>query len=138
MRIKEIVTELRRHLSQPDAQPFDPSRRTPRVLKHFHTPTQVTFTEDKPNIRTVMELVTSDRPGLLCRIGRAFMECGIRLQNAKIATIGARVEDVFFITDQHNHPLREAHQYLALREALLKNLDELNGAALELTQERSI
>lgn len=126
LRIKEIVTELRRQLSRPDAQPIDPSRRLPRVLKHFPTPTQVTFTEDEPNGRTVMELVTTDRPGLLCRIGRAFMECGIRLQNAKIATIGARAEDVFFITDRHNHPLREAQQYLALREALLKNLDELN------------
>lgn len=125
-RIKEIVTRLRRELNRPDAQLMDPSRRTPRMLKHFHTPTQLTFTEDEPNGRTVMELITTDRPGLLCRIGRAFMECGIRLQNAKIATMGARAEDVFFIIDQDNHPLRDAQQYIALREALLRNLEELS------------
>ena len=122
-RIKEILRTLRRALNQFDAHPLESSRRTPRVLKHFHTPTQVTFSNDQANERTVMELVTSDRPGLLCRIGRAFMECGIRLENAKITTIGARAEDVFFITDSQCRPLHEPSQYTALRESLIHHLD---------------
>ncbi len=122
-RIKEIVTELVNQLSRPAAPPKPPSRRKPRVLEHFHTPTQVTFTNDGANGRTVLELVTSDRPGLLGQIGQAFRECGIRLQNAKIATIGARAEDIFFITDQQNRPLREAHRYLVLRQSLIEHLD---------------
>jgi [protein-PII] uridylyltransferase len=68
--------------------------------------------------------VTTDHPGLLGKIGQAFTQCGIRLQNAKIATIGARAEDVFFITDQQNQPIREAHQYIALRESLLQHLEQ--------------
>jgi len=41
----------------------------------------------------VVELITADRPGLLSRIGRAFQASGVRLQNAKVATFGARAED---------------------------------------------
>ena len=33
------------------------------------------------------------------------MKCGVQVHNAKIATIGARVEDVFFVTDRDNRPL---------------------------------
>ncbi|MDQ2694162.1 MAG: [protein-PII] uridylyltransferase [Pseudomonadota bacterium] len=123
MRIKEIVNRLRRQLNQPDACPIDPSRRVPRILKNFPTPTQVSFSEDETNGRTVLELITADRPGLLSRVGRAFMECDIRLQNAKIATLGARAEDVFFVTDRHNRPLRDEGCYAALKAALVRHLD---------------
>ncbi|HXH02770.1 MAG TPA: [protein-PII] uridylyltransferase [Candidatus Competibacteraceae bacterium] len=122
-RIKEILLTLRRELNRADAHPWDSSRRPPRVLKHFPTPTQVAFLDDDSNGRTILELSTADRPGLLSRIGRAFMDCGIRLQNAKIATIGARAEDIFFITDRDNRPLREPAQYLKLRETLIRYLD---------------
>ena len=122
-RIKEIVTSLQHQLNQPDARRLTISRRTPRVLKHFPTPTQVSFSDDELNGRTVVEVITSDRPGLLSQIGRAFMQCGIRLQNAKIATIGARAEDLFFITNQDNRPLQADLQRAALREALVRHLD---------------
>jgi [protein-PII] uridylyltransferase len=123
-RIKEIIVRLRQHLSHPDARPRLPTRRVPRVMALFQTPTQVNFISDESNDRTVVELVTTDHPGLLGKIGQAFTDCGVRLQNAKIATIGARAEDVFFITDQQNRPIREAHQYIALRESLLQHLQQ--------------
>ncbi len=54
-----------------------------------------------------MELITADRPGLLSRVGRAFADCGIRLWNAKIATLGSRAEDFYYITDLNSKPLTE-------------------------------
>lgn len=123
-RIKIIAHSLRQQLNSPDTTPTIPSRRTPRLLRHFQAPTRVSFTDDEANQRTIMELSSTDRPGLLCRVGWAFMECGIRVQNAKIATIGARAEDMFCITDQHNQPLRKAQQFVALREALIQRLDQ--------------
>ncbi len=79
--------------------------------------------DDESNARTIMEIATSDRPGLLSQIGRVFAECGINLQNAKIATIGARAEDTFFITDHAHRPLRDVYQFAALREAVVRHLD---------------
>ncbi len=71
-----------------------------------------------------MELVTGDRPGLLCQIGRAFMDCDITLQNAKIATIGERVEDVFFITDAESQSLNDPARLDELRATLISYLDD--------------
>jgi [protein-PII] uridylyltransferase len=103
--------------------PLPPSRHISRIQKAFRIPAQVTFREDVANGRTVVELVSWDRPGLLCRVGQAFMACGVQLHNAKIATIGARAEDVFFVTDRDNRPLHDPQKYAILREALVERLD---------------
>jgi [protein-PII] uridylyltransferase len=70
-----------------------------------------------------MELITGDRPGLLSQIGRAFSECNINLQNAKIATLGSRAEDVYYITDRQNRPLSDPAQLECLERAIHKHLD---------------
>ncbi|HMV40522.1 MAG TPA: [protein-PII] uridylyltransferase, partial [Plasticicumulans sp.] len=100
-----------------------PSRRAPRALRHFRTPTTVYFAEDAAQRHTVLTLITTDRPGLLCRIGHAFMHCGIRVHNARIATIGARAEDIFLITDDAQRPLADPLSQTRLREALERQLD---------------
>ena len=123
VRIKEIIARLHRALSQPDAAPILPSRHISRIQRAFQMPTLVSFREDEANNRTVVELVSWDRPGLLCRVGQAFMECGVQLHNAKIATLGAQVEDVFFVTDRENRPLNDSRKYAALRAALVEQLD---------------
>jgi len=64
------------------------TRRPPRTHRHFRTPTQVGFSEDERNRRTVIELITADRPGLLSRVAQAFTECGVRLQNAPTCGAG--------------------------------------------------
>lgn len=125
MRTKQIITTLRQQLGRADFDFSRSNRRPSRVLKHFPTPTQVFFSEDQGNHRTVVELITADRPGLLSRVGQAFIDCGIQLQNAKIATIGARTEDVFFITDRNNQPLQDESRYASLQAALIRYLDEV-------------
>ena len=122
-RIKEIISMLQHALSQPDAAPLLPSRHISRIQRAFQMQTWVSFREDTANGRTVVELVSWDRPGLLCRVGQVFMECGVQLHNAKIATIGARAEDVFFVTDRENRPLNDPKKYAVLREALVEQLD---------------
>ena len=122
-RIKEIVTALLHYLNRPEIAPLLPSRHISRIQKAFQIPTWVAFREDAANGRTVVELVSWDRPGLLCRVGQAFMKCGVQLHNAKIATIGARAEDVFFVTDRENRLLQDPQKYAALREALVEQLD---------------
>jgi [protein-PII] uridylyltransferase len=122
-RIKEIVTALMHNLNRPDAAPLLPSRHISRIQRAFQMPTWVSFREDTTNGRTVVELVSWDRPGLLCRVGQAFMKCGVQLHDAKIATIGARAEDVFFVTDRENRLLQDPQKYAALREALVEQLD---------------
>jgi len=121
-RIQELEATLHEVLAHPDLPPQKVERRLPRQLKHFTIPTQVIFQPDPYNDRTVMEVISSDRPGLLSQIGKALQECDVRLQNAKIATLGARVEDIFFVTDAENHPLHDAAQMERLRQRIVELL----------------
>ena len=122
--VREIVDTIRTRIARRDVGAVRTSRRPPRQLRHFMIPTQVTFSDDVRHRYTIVELTTVDRPGLLASVGQAFVECGVRLQHARIATFGERVEDVFFITDRHNRPLSGEPQFTALREALVRHLDE--------------
>lgn len=121
-RINEIRDSLMHLLAHPEDTPSAVRRRVPRQLKHFNIPTQVSFEVDGRNHRTVMEVITTDRPGLLANIGRAMHASAVRLQNAKIATFGERVEDVFFITDAGEHPLPAALE-AQLRCAIVDRLE---------------
>lgn len=127
MHIREITQTLARRLA-PDAMRDDPgalrvTRRPARQLRHFLIPTEVVFSNDVQRRYTVAELVTVDRPGLLARVGRAFVESGVKLRHAKIATFGERVEDVFFITGRDDRPLDE-QGLTALRNRLMETLNE--------------
>ncbi|MFE8073216.1 [protein-PII] uridylyltransferase [Marinobacteraceae bacterium S3BR75-40.1] len=120
-RVKQRLIE---ELDDPADYPDIIERRTPRQLKHFAFPTEVTFSNDTLNHRTVMEIITPDRPGLLARIGRILLEHHIRIINAKIATLGERVEDVFFVTDENGRPLSDPQLCHDISRSLCRQLDE--------------
>ena len=122
-RIEDILDSLRRELKAVNFVDKPVTRRSARRLKHFDTKTRIHFSLDEGNQRTIMELVTADRPGLLSYVGQSLMECGINLQNAKIATIGERVEDVFFITNGDNKPITDEARLNKLRESIISALD---------------
>ncbi|MDE2091343.1 MAG: [protein-PII] uridylyltransferase [Gammaproteobacteria bacterium] len=121
-RLTEIQGVLRREINRRNAPPVSVTRRAPRQVRMFTTPTRVQFVDDSVNHRTVLEIIAGDRPGLLSLIGQALQACGIRLQNAKITTVGERAEDVFFITDARNRPLTDSSAQERLRAALLTRI----------------
>ncbi len=122
-RVEMIRQAMAERLHNPDALPEPSTRAVPRRLRHFNTPTSVEFSDDERNERTVLELITGDQPGLLAQVGYLFARHGLRVQNAKISTIGERAEDVFFITNAANQPLSlETRQ--TLRTELLEAFDE--------------
>ncbi len=124
VRWEEVIETLREGLTQEGDQPLKVSRSIPRRHKHFDTTTRVYFTQE-PNLhRTAMRLVTLDRPGLLSDVGQAFASCNIRLQHAKITTLGAEVEDIFFITDRKNDPILDENQLECLKQAVTARMPE--------------
>ena len=122
LRAEEIRAALVNEITRGDRRVWHVSRRTPRRYKHFPIKTHIAFKPDELDHRTVMELITPDHPGLLSQVGRAFTECGVRLLNAKIATLGSRAEDIFYITDRNNQPLVDEKQYECLEKSLRKHL----------------
>lgn len=113
-RIEEISGALQRRVIDAESADMRITRRAPRQLRSFNTPTRIHFSEDPRNNRTLLELAAADRPGLLSAIGRELVRADVRLQAAKITTVGERAEDVFFITDSRRQPLdSDARESLA-------------------------
>jgi [protein-PII] uridylyltransferase len=121
-RQNEICEKLNNNLHHPE-DISQSSITLTRQQKHFPIATKVYFREDEKNQRTQMEVVTSDRPGLLARIASGMLECNVLLQNAKIATFGERAEDIFLITNTEQKPLQSDDQN-CLRETITQLLDK--------------
>lgn len=96
-----------------------------KPVKHqsFKRQTKVRFLADSQQNRTAFELFTLDREGLLAQVSDVFNQQGLNLINAKITTIGERVEDFFVVTTQQNQALDDKAQK-ALKSALLTELSE--------------
>jgi [protein-PII] uridylyltransferase len=122
IRIQDIEKGLGRNLLLPDDAPSAVTRRAPRQVRMFSTPTQVNFSLDTRNDRTILELVAGDRPGLLSEVGKIFRAEHIVIVGAKIMTVGERAEDVFYITGLDGKPLPEA-ACDQVRESLVRALD---------------
>jgi len=107
-RIRDIEQQLARVLEKPDDVTMTVTRRAPRQVRMFTTPTQINFSEDPINQRTIVELIAGDRPGLLSQVADVFLTEGINIHTAKIVTVGERAEDVFYVSDERGQPLDEA------------------------------
>ena len=111
-------------LAKPDLDAVRPPRRAqPRHLRHFRLVPQIGFDTADGGSRTLLSLVSTDRPGLLADVTRVLRDRNLRVHDARIATFGERAEDVFQITDEGDAPLVDPGQQQALRDALLACLD---------------
>ena len=64
--------------------------------------------------------------GLLARIGAVLSELDIAVQNARIATLGERAEDVFFVTDRLGNPVSDPQLCERLQQRLKEELNNRN------------
>jgi len=122
-RLEKMRRSLTRVLTTGDDDAVRVTRTAPRQVRMFTTKTSVEFGENTPNGRTVLDLITADRPGLLSKVGQAFIEQGIDIEAAKIMTIGERAEDVFYISDETGKPLADNAKD-QLRDELVAKLDD--------------
>lgn len=105
LRLDKIRRALSSVVRGPSGRVAKVTRRAPRQVRMFSTPTTVEFDEDVANGRTVIELVAGDRPGLLSIVGQVFVDLGLEIETAKVMTIGERAEDVFYVLDGEGNPL---------------------------------
>ncbi len=107
----------RRSLTLPQRQP-----RMPQRLVHFQRPPSIALRPDPGGHGTELELICSDRPGLLAQVSAVLLSQQVRIRGARIATFGDRVEDFILISDREDRPLNEA-RCEQLKTALTEALD---------------
>lgn len=121
--ISTVHTALERLADRGKHVPAERKGFTGRRERTFKTPTVVSFITDEAHSRTALELVSTDRPGLLAKVSSVFEEFDVKLLQAKISTIGARAEDVFFVTTAEGTPIIGYDVQNNIRVALRKALD---------------
>ncbi|MFT5116631.1 MAG: [protein-PII] uridylyltransferase [Kiritimatiellia bacterium] len=98
-------------------------RRIPRQLKYFAAATRTSIHNDTAKEHTVLEVISPDRPGFLARLARIFVEYNIFVVTANIITLGERVEDIFFITDNNGNRLSDPELCTQLQDTICTQLD---------------
>ncbi|MDY6813956.1 MAG: [protein-PII] uridylyltransferase [Pseudomonadota bacterium] len=121
-RLAEIRQALTAALQREEAEPPPVNRRRARSARCIPTPVQVRFLDHQVDHLTPLEVIAGDRPGLLSQVGQVFQAQHIRLNAAKVATLGERAEDVFFITGADGEPLEDPARREALRAGLIAAL----------------
>ncbi len=132
-RYNDIRKGLISALKNPDDYMAIIQRRVPRQLKHFAFAPQVNISTDASCEFSILELSAPDRPGLLARIGQIFLDFDLSLLNAKIVTLGERVEDVFYILDAQQKPLNDPALCAELQQAIITQLADSNGPSSKQT-----
>ena len=56
----------------------------------------------------MVEVTGLDRPGLLYELTTTLSKLNLNIASAHVATFGERVVDVFYVTDLHRRPDRDA------------------------------
>ena len=123
LKLAKIANELKNELALVGEYSTLQHRRTPRQLKQFAIPTKTFISNDLNNGYTVLEVISPDRPGLLATIAKIFMDMDIELVNAKVSTLGERVEDIFFITSSDGSAIGDAVVCEALQREICRQLD---------------
>ncbi len=123
LRCAEIERVLRRALADPSHYPELAQRRISRRLKHFQWPTEAELSNEPGAPHSTLRIVATDRPGLLARLGMLFVELGIEVHHAKIATLGERVDDVFQITDAERRPIVDGKRIATITRVIRERLD---------------
>ena len=119
-----ICRTLRNNLSTQNVKEQSNILRQSRQAKHFPITNKIRFHKDPLSRYTIVEIITTDHAGLLASIGRAFIDLDVQLHDAKITTIGSRVEDMFSITDQQFRPITDEKRLANIQNVLLSILED--------------
>ena len=122
-----VIHALVTALSQSDKYPGLMQRRIPRQLRHFDIENTVDISFNEALNQNMVEIATLDQPGLLARIGGLFMMQGLDIHSAKIATLGERAEDIFYVTKKDGQPMttEEANTFAGLLKSALDEASNL-------------
>ncbi len=114
-----IESELGAELQSEAPLPAPGSGRVARRVRHFPVPPAVDIRPDERGSYHSLNIVASDRPGLLYRVARQLAQYHLNLHSAKINTLGDRAEDVFLVSGA---ALDDSKAVLKLEQELLAEL----------------
>ena len=119
----QIVQTLKRHLLNKTLNNPSGFQKQSRQARYFPITTRVSYLKDPHEKYTIIEIVTTDRIGLLSLLSQIFKEFHLHIHNAKITTIGSRAEDVFYLSDAENNAIVDEDILENLRQHIHNKLE---------------
>ena len=90
----------------------------------FKVTPRINFDNEASASATVVEVDGLDRPGLLYDVTDAIFQSALSISSAMVSTYGERAVDVFYVRDGFGHKVRHEERLKAVRERLLKALQD--------------
>jgi len=97
---------------------------TPKI-REVRIPTTVEFDNEISKGRTIVEIQTEDRLGLLYTITHTLSEVGLDISFAKISTEKGAAIDVFYVQDQLGNKITDPAQLATIRSKLETSINLL-------------
>ncbi|MDG2141100.1 MAG: [protein-PII] uridylyltransferase [Gammaproteobacteria bacterium] len=104
-REKEIISLLQEHLTLGNKPVILPKFRRTRKEKYFARSVNVELINPVNKSYSILEINCPDQPGVLACVGKVLAMNDIVVNDARITTLGERVEDLFFVTDINGKPI---------------------------------
>ena len=104
-RIQEIETTLLQSLTQTTSKVRPANYRRSRKLRYFNEPITTILTNTPGKGYSTLEVNCPDPPGILATLGKVIADNQLRIVDARITTLGERVEDIFYLKDHKGRPI---------------------------------
>jgi len=121
-RIREIETTLLESLKNTASTITPATYRRSRKLRYFNEPIVTKLTNTPGKGYSTLEVNCPDQPGILATLGKVIADNQIRIIDARITTLGERVEDIFYLKDKKGHPILDPDIEGDLLEDIKNNL----------------
>lgn len=118
----KLLQAIKRNIKALDSVDITIQKRMPRQIKHFDVNTEIVFSKDEYSQYTRLDIVARDRSGLLALLAQAFKRCEVRLHDARIITLGEKVEDTFIISHKDNSAIDSDEERIKIKQAIRRQL----------------
>ena len=127
-RLAEIKKVVIQYLTS-DMTAIQPAhiRRT-RKDKYFAHGIEINWLNSPERRHSTIEINCPDQSGILASIGKILAENEVNIVDARLTTLGERVEDLFFVTDHADRPITDSAVIEKISTELKSGLEQrLNG-----------
>lgn len=127
-----VRREMTAVLGDTSSPPEVISRRVSRQLQQLYTPAEVSLATEEGAAMSTLTIHAADHPGVLALIGALLVELGVTVHEARITTLGERIEDIFEVTDDQGRPFADTELARKLSANIAERIDaELGGDDLD-------
>jgi len=122
-RLDKIKNKIKSALTQNISSDKLINKKAHRRIECFARETEISFVDSPEKAQTTLQIISTDRTGLLSKIAFTLKNQNVRINTAKITTLGAQVEDIFLIRDSQTHDCISDETKDAIKTQLIELLD---------------